>query len=147
VKEEPITNQSDIFSLGCVLYELLTGEQAFPGDNYFSIMYKIINEDPLPVNQRRPEVPEIMDKITRKALSKDPGKRYRRAWIWHMTLCRLRGMKKETVREDKVEDVIDYTHNIQFFNNFTKAQVKEILDAAHVYQGLQGNGNRNGRGD
>jgi len=133
VKEEPITNQSDIFSLGCVLYELLTGEQAFPGDNYFSIMYKIINEDPPPVNQLRPEIPEILEKITRKALSKDLDKRYQTCMDLAYDLrVALRGLKKEAVKEDKVEDVIDYTHNIQFFSNFTKAQVKEILDAANV---------------
>ena len=133
VKEEPITPLSDIFSLGCVLYELLTGEQAFPGDNYFSIMYKIINEEPPPMKNLRSEVPEILEKITRKAISKDTAKRYQTCMDLAYDLrVALRGIKQEAVREDKVEDVIDYTHNIQFFSNFTRPQVKEILDAANV---------------
>lgn len=133
VKEEPITPLSDIFSLGCVLYELLTGEQAFPGDNYFSIMYKIINEEPPPVNRLRPEIPEILEQITRKALSKDHTKRYQTCMDLAYDLrVALRGLKQETIREDKAEDVLDYTHNIQFFSNFTKPQVKAILDAANV---------------
>jgi serine/threonine protein kinase len=133
VKEEPITPLSDIFSLGCVLYEMLTGEQAFPGDNYFSIMYKIINEEPPPVNRLRPEIPEILEQITRKALSKDHTKRYQTCMDLAFDLrVALRGLKQDAVREDKAEDVIDYTHNIQFFSSFTKPQVKAILDAANV---------------
>lgn len=133
VKEEPITPLSDIFSLGCVLYEMLTGEQAFPGDNYFSIMYKIINEEPPPVNRLRPEIPEILEKITRKALSKDHTKRYQTCMDLAYDLrVALRGLKQDAIREDKADDVIDYTHNIQFFSNFTKPQVKAILDAANV---------------
>jgi hypothetical protein len=48
VREEPIEDKSDIFSLGCVMYELLTGQRAFSGDNYFSILYKITHEEPIP---------------------------------------------------------------------------------------------------
>jgi len=133
VKEEPITPLSDIFSLGCVLYEMLTGEQAFPGDNYFSIMYKIINEEPPPVSQIRPEIPEILEKITQKALFKDHTKRYQTCMDLAYDLrVALRGLKLETFKEDRAEDVIDYTNNIEFFSNFTKGQVKTILDAANV---------------
>lgn len=133
VKEEEITNLSDIFSLGCVLYELLTGEQAFPGDNYFSIMYKIINEEPTPVSELRPGIPKIMEKITQKALAKDHTKRYQTCMDLAYDLrVALRGLKQESVREYKVEDVIDYTNNIEFFSNFTKDQVKATLNAASV---------------
>ena len=72
VQEKPIDDKSDIFSLGCVLYELLTGEKAFFGDNLFSIMRKISHEDPVPIVKQRPGAPEILDKITGKALAKDP---------------------------------------------------------------------------
>lgn len=133
IKEEPVTFVSDIFSLGCVMYELLTGEQAFPGDNYFSIMYKIINEEPSPMNELRPEVPDILEKIVRKALSKDVDKRYQTCMDLAYDLrVALRGLKDESNKEDKAEDVIDYARSIQFFSNFSREQVKEILDAANV---------------
>jgi serine/threonine-protein kinase len=133
IKEDPVTFISDIFSLGCVMYELLTGEQAFPGDNYFSIMYKIINEEPPPMNELRPEIPDILEKIVRKALSKDIEKRYQTCMDFAYDLrVALRGLRSETNKEDKAEDVIDYIRSIQFFSNFTREQVKEILDAANV---------------
>jgi serine/threonine protein kinase len=133
VREEPITNVNDIFSLGCVFYELLTGEQAFPGDNYFSIMYKITNADPIPMRQIRPEIPEILEKITGKALSKDPNQRYQTCMDFAYDLrVALRGLKNGSLKKEKAEDVIDYIHNVNFFSNFTKEQVKDIIDAANV---------------
>jgi eukaryotic-like serine/threonine-protein kinase len=133
VREEPVTTSNDIFSLGCVMYELLTGEQAFPGDNYFSIMYKIINEDPPPMNDIRPGIPDILEKIVRKALAKDIDKRYQTCMDLAYDLrVALRGLRHDADKEDKSEDVIDYTHSIQFFSNFTREQVKEILDASNV---------------
>ncbi len=133
VKEEPVTNVSDIFSLGCVMYELLTGRQAFPGENYFSIMYKITNTDPAPVREIRPGVPEILETITWKTLSKDPDQRYQTCMDLAYDLrITLRGLKDETAKKDMPEDVIDYVHNVSFFSRFTKEQVKDILEAANV---------------
>lgn len=139
VKEEPVQNVNDIFSLGCVLYELLTGEQAFPGENYFSIMYKITNEEPVPIRKIRPEVPEILEKITYKALSKKIEQRYQTCMDFAYDLrVALRGLKGGTIKKDKVEDVTDYIHNVHFFNHFTKEQVKEILEAANVIKVSKG---------
>jgi eukaryotic-like serine/threonine-protein kinase len=138
VKEEPVTSLSDIFSLGGVLYELLTGEQAFPGDNYFSIMYKIINEEPIPVNKIRPEIPEILEKITKKALAKDIDKRYQTCMDLAYDLSvALRGLRKDSIKEDKTEDVIDYTRNTQFFAHFTKAQVQKVLEVATLIRAVK----------
>lgn len=132
VKEEEIEDKSDIFSLGCVLYELLTGEKAFSGDNYFSILYRITHEEPIPVRGIRPEVPDILQKIIRKALAKNTNVRYQTCMDFGYDLrVALRGLKG-TIRKSKVEDVVDYVHRVPFFENFTKDQVREILMASDI---------------
>lgn len=138
VKEAVIEDKSDIFSLGCVLYELLTGEKAFTGDNYFSIMYKISNEDPIPVREIRPEVPEILEKIVNKALAKHPNERYQTcmdfAYDLRVALRHLKG----TVKSNKIADVVDYVHSVPFFENFNKEQVSEMLHASNIIKVRKG---------
>jgi serine/threonine-protein kinase len=139
VKEEKVEDKSDIFSLGCVLYELLTGKQAFSGDNYFSIMYKITNNEPVPMQEIRPEIPEVLEQITRKALAKDPEERYQTCMDFAYDLrVAVRGLKDENTKRTKVEDVLSYVHNVQFFKSFTKEQVQEIMDAADVVKVSKG---------
>ena len=134
IRQKPIENQTDIFSLGCVLYELLTGERAFPGDDHVSIMYKVIKEEPVPMEKIRPELPEILLKITKKALAKDTGKRYQTCEDFAYDLrVALRGLKEST-KNNKTEDVFDYVRSVSFFENFTKYQVKEILKSSSVYK-------------
>jgi len=134
VREEPVEDKTDIFSLGCVLYELLCGEKAFDGDNYYAIMYKITNEDPVPVRRVRPEVPEVLAKITQKALEKDPNRRYQTcadfAYDLRVALRGLKGMGRTA--KVKAEDVVDYVHSVPFFEHFERDHVKQILQASSI---------------
>ncbi len=132
VQEKPIDEKSDIFSLGCVLYELLTGEKAFSGDNLFSIMRRISHEDPVPIIKKRPEIPEILDKIIAKALAKDSSDRYQTCMDFAYELrVALRGLS-DAAKKPKGEDVVDYVHQVSFFNDFTKDQVKKILKSSNL---------------
>jgi serine/threonine protein kinase len=139
VKEEPLDDRSDIFSLGSVLYELLTGRRAFPGDNYFSIVYKISNEEPVPIREIRQDVPEVLERIVQKAHSKDRTERYQTCMDLAYDLrVALRGINGGT-RDGKVDDVIDYALNVPFFESFSKDQVSELLNTGNIIKVPKGN--------
>ena len=72
----PVDARSDVYSLGCVLFEMLTGGPVFAGDTPLSIAYKHVREQPQPPSARNREVPRSLDAITMKALAKNPDNRY-----------------------------------------------------------------------
>jgi eukaryotic-like serine/threonine-protein kinase len=67
---------TDLYSLGVVLYELLTGEVPFPGDNFVAVAMRHINEPPPSVRERRPDVSPRLDALLQRAMAKDPGDRF-----------------------------------------------------------------------
>jgi len=68
--------RSDIFSLGVILYEMVTGKPPFMGDDVSAIMFQILNFVPPPPSTVNPDAPEMLDFIVAKALAKSPGDRY-----------------------------------------------------------------------
>lgn len=76
---ERVDARSDIYSTGCVLYELLTGQPPFTGDSPVAIAYQHVREDPIPPSQIDPEIPKWADAIVLKAMAKDPAHRYQSA--------------------------------------------------------------------
>ena len=76
---ERVDARSDLYSTGCVLYELLTGQPPFTGDSPVAIAYQHVREDPIPPSQLDPEIPQWADAIVLKAMAKDPAMRYQSA--------------------------------------------------------------------
>ena len=131
-KPNQVDNRNDIFSLGCVLYELLLGTKAFPGNDQYAIMYKILHENPVPLSEIRPELPRILGKIVTKALHKDPDKRYQSCMEFSYDLAvaaRHLDIKK---KENKILNMIDYIANIPLFDTFDYEQIKQLVAVSSV---------------
>src|SRR5450755_594724 len=76
---ERVDARSDLYSAGCLLYELLTGRPPFTGDSPVAIAYQHVRENPIPPSQVDPEIPGWADAIVLKAMAKDPADRYQSA--------------------------------------------------------------------
>ncbi|NLY89032.1 MAG: Stk1 family PASTA domain-containing Ser/Thr kinase [Firmicutes bacterium] len=98
----PVGPQSDLYALGCVIYEMLTGEVPFTGESPIAIALKHIQEKPASVKDLRSDLPPGVVKIIEKALAKDPEERYPSAWSMIIDLRAALGI--ESPAEERSED-------------------------------------------
>src|SRR5215813_8010098 len=75
-KTQQIDQRSDIFSFGCILFEVVTGRKAFEGKDPIDSLNKIIRQPAPPVSEYRPDLPNHLQRIVRRCLAKDPEDRY-----------------------------------------------------------------------
>jgi serine/threonine-protein kinase len=95
VSGSPVDGRSDIFSLGVVLYELLTRRKPFTGDNLTAISYKIVHEDFTPPADLSSDIPAEFNAIVARAMAKDPWNRYQRGKDLALALQQLRAHMEE----------------------------------------------------
>ena len=98
-----VNAQSDIFSFGIVLYEMVTGQRAFTGENAVDVIGAILHKEPTPLNQLAPELPHEIERIINKTLRKDPDVRYQTAGD---LLTDLKDAKQELEFQDKLERAV-----------------------------------------
>jgi serine/threonine-protein kinase len=71
-----VDGRSDLFAVGAIVYEMLAGKKAFRGDSITGLIFKIITEEPLPLQEQDPQIPDALVQIVARALAKDPAARY-----------------------------------------------------------------------
>src|SRR3984957_13890702 len=76
VKGRAVDGRKDIFSLGVMFYEMITGEKPFPGQSITTVIYKIVNEEPVPPRQINPTIHPGINAVVMKSLAKEPEARY-----------------------------------------------------------------------
>ncbi len=75
----PVDSRADLFSFGCVLYEMATGRRAFTGGSDLSILGAVIHKDPTPMRELTPDIPASLERVIAGCLRKDPDRRWRHA--------------------------------------------------------------------
>jgi serine/threonine protein kinase len=129
IKEHPLNHQTDIYSLGVVMYQLLTGHLPFLASNNFSMMYQITNvEPPLPSSYRN-EIAVSIDKIVRKAMHKELDQRYATWEDFSADLAEAFRNEQMAGRTQEVADTEKFNtmRVLSFFNDFTDAELWEVM--------------------
>jgi serine/threonine-protein kinase len=103
----PVDPRSDLYSLGIVLYEMLTGKVPFTGDTPVEIAMKHLSQVPDPPSKLRPSIPHDLDAVVMRALAKDPEQRYSSAEEMDADLARVaRGVAVSRETEDAMTQVL-----------------------------------------
>lgn len=129
VHEENITNQTDLFSLGIVMYELLTGHHPFSANSFSRLIHKIINEKHPPLRTYRSDLPDILEKIVHHALQKETARRYTMGLNMAADLSLSFDYLEAPGEDIQEEEKFNAVRALEFFQDFPDSEVWEILHA------------------
>ncbi len=133
VRELALDHQTDIYSLGVVMYQLLTGHLPFQASSNYNIIYQIINREPTPPSALRREIPPVLDAIVARAMAKYAKARYA-TWeaFAHDLAQAFRQKQLNTPPRDFSEsEKFDTLRELPFFADFTDVEIWEVLRFSH----------------
>jgi serine/threonine protein kinase len=136
VQSEELTPRSDLYSLGAVMYELLTGFRPFRADNLSKLLHQIVYATPPPIHTYRGDLPEELENVIAQTMLKDPEQRIASGAVMAAELTRVyKDLRQKYDRLDNQEH-FDLLRTLTFFHEFSHAEIWEVLRASdwHEYQ-------------
>ena len=127
IKEQPLTHQTDIYSLGVTMYKLLTGKLPYDATNNFSMIYQIMNLDPPPPSTYRPEITPDMDAIVMHAMSKEPTGRFKTWDDFANELVHFFSSETPTHKQLYDTEKFAMLRELAFFKQFSDVELWEVL--------------------
>jgi serine/threonine protein kinase len=127
LQEYVLNHQTDIFSLGVVMYQLLTGALPFKASNNYSMVYQIIHVDVSPPSTLRPEIPAAVDAIVRRALEKEIAKRFQ---TWEEFAQALADTFNNLQKPEEVvpeTEKFNTLRRLEFFKTFSDVDLWQVL--------------------
>ncbi|HET7176149.1 MAG TPA: serine/threonine-protein kinase [Gammaproteobacteria bacterium] len=130
MRHAPATAQTDLYSLGVVMYELLTGKRPYYGDNLSKLVHQIIYASPPPVHRLKADVPPVLEEITAKAIDKDPTKRYQSGMEFATALSQAVRKLDQMAEQMAEQERFSMLRRLPFFKDFTYPEIYEVLQAS-----------------
>jgi serine/threonine protein kinase len=131
INEQSISTNTDLFSLGTVMYELLTGHNPFKADSLLAITQKISTIDPPSIKEYRTDLPEGLDYTLKKLLMKEPEKRYSNGLDLAADIALIYEDLDKVESEDALRKKFETLKNIGFLKGFADQDIWELVRASN----------------
>ncbi len=134
------TTQTDIYSLGIVMYEMLTGEVPFMGESPVSVALKHMRQDLPSLREKNPEIPQSVDNIIIKATAKNPSNRYvdANAMFEDLETCLEESRaNEEKITFDYIENEIDQTKILPTLGNRDRSRIRNSVASEHEVEEVE----------
>jgi serine/threonine protein kinase len=130
IGEKALTNQTDLFSLGVVMYELLTGHLPFTATTLPALANQIVNDEPPLMSEHRPDIPSSLEMIIKRALAKNPAARYPRGMDFAADLnMAFKHESHVMTRSDSTkQEKFKRLKANPFFKDFFDSEIWEVID-------------------
>lgn len=130
VLRKEVDSRSDLYSLGAVMYQLLTGERPFAFAD-IQVVFKHIVNTPAPLlSKKRPDLPQALSDIIEKAMSKNPGERFQSGQEMGAQLTRVHDDLRYAERKINQRENRDALMSLSFFSGFSSIDIDEIMAAS-----------------
>jgi len=131
VQSLELTHQSDLYSLGGVMYELLTGTRPFRAGNLAKLLHQIVYATPAPIHTLRSDVPEEIENVVGVAMQKEPARRYRSGLDLAAELTRVHQKLRQQYSRMDQQEQFSLLRRLKFFHDFSHGEIHEVMRASH----------------